>query len=53
MALKGATKHCVWGLCKSDLRYPDNLGEGTYFIRFPKLGNVKQGMIHLRKTEGN
>ena len=51
MALKGATKHCVWGLCKSDSRYPDNLSEGTYFIRFPKLGNVKEGMTHLEKQK--
>ena len=38
---KGSTKHCCWGNCKNDSRYPDKLPSGTYFIRLPKPGNIK------------
>ncbi|XP_061191757.1 uncharacterized protein LOC133199999 [Saccostrea echinata] len=35
---RGATKHCAYGLCKSDSRYMDRLGmEGVFFIRFPQF----------------
>ena len=34
---KGATKHCAYGTCKSDSRYPDRPEmEGVFFIRFPQ-----------------
>ncbi|WAQ96029.1 hypothetical protein MAR_028719 [Mya arenaria] len=29
-------KRCAWGLCKSDSRYPERLGEGVEFLPFPK-----------------
>ncbi|EDO36466.1 predicted protein [Nematostella vectensis] len=48
---KGATKHCAWGVCKSDSRYPEKLPEGTNFIRFPKPGNVKDGMTEWEKGQ--
>ncbi|XP_062601105.1 uncharacterized protein LOC134262791 [Saccostrea cucullata] len=35
---RGATKHCAYGLCKSDSRYMDRQGmEGVFFIRFPQF----------------
>ncbi|XP_048576644.1 uncharacterized protein LOC125559010 [Nematostella vectensis] len=48
---KGASKHCAWGVCKSDSRYPEKLPEGTNFIRFPKPGNVKDGMTEWEKGQ--
>ncbi|XP_066928361.1 uncharacterized protein [Clytia hemisphaerica] len=39
---KGANKHCCWGNCKSDSRYPDKLPPGTFFINFPQVGKVKE-----------
>ena len=50
MEAKGATKHCSWGLCKADSRYPENLREGTYFIRFPKPGKIKENMTQLQRN---
>ena len=46
---KGSTKHYCWGNCKNDSRYPDKLSSGTYFIRFPKPGNVKESMTQWEK----
>ena len=39
---KGANKHCCWGNCKNDSRYPDKLPPGTFFINFPQVGKVKE-----------
>ena len=50
---KGSTKHCCWGNCKNDSRYPDKLPSGTYFIRFPKPGNVKESMTQCEKDREN
>ena len=50
---KGSTKHCCWGNCKNYLRYPDKLPSGTYFIRFPKPGNVKESMTLWEKDREN
>ena len=50
---KGSTKHCCWGNCKNDSRYPDKLPSGTYFIRFPKPGNVKESMTQWEKDREN
>ncbi|XP_060578712.1 uncharacterized protein LOC132735740 [Ruditapes philippinarum] len=34
---KGTTKHCAYGTCNSDSRYPDRPGiENVFFIRFPQ-----------------
>ena len=43
-ARKGANKHCCWGNCKNDSRYPDKFPPGTYFIPFPKIGKIKESM---------
>ena len=51
MERKGATKHCCWGTCKSDSRYPDKLPEGTVFIRFAKPGNIKDSMTEWEKRQ--
>ena len=50
---KGSTKHCCWGNCKNDSRYPDKLPSGTYLIRFSKPGNVKELMIQWEKDREN
>ena len=46
---EGSTKHCCWGNCKNDSRYPDKLPSGTYFIIFPKPGKVKESMNQWEK----
>ena len=46
-----ATRPCSWGLCKSDWRYPKSMPEGTHFIRFAKVGKVKDGMTEWEKTK--
>ena len=48
---KGATKHCSWGLCTSDSRYPDKLKDGVFFIRFCKPGRVKDDMTNWQKEQ--
>ena len=48
---KGATKHCSWGLCKSDSRFPENLPPGTEFIRFPKPGKIKTSMTKWEEEQ--
>ena len=50
---KGSTKHCCRENCKNDSRYPDKLPSGRYFIRFPKLGNVKESMTQWEKDQEN
>lgn len=49
MFKRQGTKHCCWGLCKSDSRYPDRLPEGTFFIPFPKPGKVRDNMTQLER----
>ena len=41
---KGATKHCSWGLCKSDSRYPESMPESIHIL----LGLLKSEKL---KTE--
>ena len=54
---KGATKHCSWGLCNMDSRYPERMKEGVFFIRFVKPSHLKDAMSdwerqqNLKKTE--
>ena len=50
---KGATKHCFWGLYKSNSRYPESIPEGTHFTRFAKVGKVKNGMEKWEKNKQN
>ena len=38
---KGAAKHCSWGLCNMDSRYPDRMKEGIFFVTFAKLYRLK------------
>ena len=51
MAMREATKHCCWGKCNSDSRYPDKLPEGTHFIRFPKPGIVRDNMNEWERNQ--
>ena len=46
---KGANKHCCWGICKHDSRYPVRLPPGTIFISFPKVGKLKDSQIEWQK----
>ena len=50
---KGATKHCSWELCKSDSRYPESMPVATHFIRFTKVGKIKDGMTEWEKNKQN
>ena len=47
---KGTTKHCCWGNCTNDSRYPDKFLPGTYFIPFPKVGKIKESMTQWEKN---
>ncbi|XP_066919410.1 uncharacterized protein [Clytia hemisphaerica] len=47
--VKGANKHCCWGICKHDSRYPDRLPPGTFFISFPKVGKLKDSQTEWQK----
>ena len=51
MFKREATKHCCWGNCNSDSRYPDRLPEGTFFIRFPKPGKLRDNMTEWEKNQ--
>ena len=51
MIRRGGTKHCCWGKCNSDSRYPERLPEGTYFIRFPKPGKITETMTDWEKEQ--
>ena len=50
---EGATKHCFWGLCKSDSRYAESMPEGTHVIRFDKDRKVKDGMTEWERNKQN
>ena len=50
---KGATKHCCWGKCRSDSRYLEKSPPGTYFVRFPKPGKIKDTMTEWEKGQQN
>ena len=47
--MKKNTKHCSWGLCKSNSRYPERIPVVTHFIRFGKVRKVKDGMTEWKK----
>lgn len=51
MIRRGTTKHCCWGLCKSDSRYPEKLSQDTTFVRFAKPGIIKDGMTDWEKNQ--
>lgn len=51
MAKRGASKHCSWGKCNSDSRYPDRLTEGTFFIRFPRPKKITDNMTEWEKNQ--
>ena len=50
-------KHCCYGLCTSDSRYPEKLPEGTkfYFKFYPftKPGYIKETMTNWEKEKQN
>ena len=50
-ARKGATKHCCWGACNTDSRFLDKNPNGTFFIRFPKPGKLKDSMTDWEKQQ--
>ena len=41
---KGTTKHCSWGLCNMDSRYPARMKAGVFFTGFAKPGRLKDTM---------
>ena len=45
------TKHCCWGECKSDSRYPADMPEGTTFFRFPKPGKIRDNMTQWEREQ--
>ena len=51
MNKKGATKHCSWGLCNMDSRYPERMKEGVFFIRFAKPGRLKDTMSDWERQQ--
>ena len=51
MEKKSTTKHCCWGVCKSDTRYPDRMPEGTTFFPFAKPGRLREGMTKWEQDE--
>eukprot|EP00794_Sanderia_malayensis_P010599 gene10599-11720_t len=51
MERKKATKHCCWGVCKSDTRYPDRMPEGTTFFPFAKPGRFREGMTKWEQDQ--
>ena len=53
LSKKGTTKHGCWGNCVNDTRYPERLPPGTYFIPFPKVGKIKDGMTQCEKNKQN
>lgn len=50
---KGLTKDCCWALRTSDSRYPKRMPAGTYFIRFPKSGKVKETLTKWEQNVEN
>ena len=50
-------KHCCYGLCTSDSRYPEKLPEGTkfyfQFYPFTKPGYIKETMTNWEKEKQN
>ena len=46
-------KHCCYGLCTSDSRYPDRLPPETKFFPFAKPGVIKDGMTAFEKKKEN
>ena len=44
-------KHCCYGICTSDSRYPEKLPKGTYFLNFAKPGKVNEGMKKWQKDK--
>ena len=42
-------KHCCYGICASDSRYPGKMPDGTYFLPFAKPGKVKEGMTKWKR----
>ena len=44
-------KHCCYGLCTSDNRYPNKLPSGTCFLPFAKPGTIKDNMTEWEKRQ--
>ena len=51
MGKKEATKHCCWGKCKSDSRCPEQMPDGTMFIRFPKSVKICKNMTPWERKQ--
>ena len=49
--LKGSAKHCVYGVCRSDARYPERSPANMRWIPFPKVGVIKPGMEQWKVAE--
>ena len=51
MNKKGASKHCSWGLCNMDSRYPEPMKEGVFFITFAKPGRLKDTISDWKQQQ--
>ena len=51
-ASKGRTKHCAYGTCRNDSRYPERLPAGCKFIPFPKPRTDKEKCMRWIKACG-
>ena len=51
MNKKGAAKHCSWGLCNMDPRYPDRMKEGIFFVTFAKSYRLKNTMSDWERRQ--
>ena len=50
MNKKGAIKHCSWGLCNMDSRYPEQV-KRVFFITFAKPGCLKDTMSDWERQQ--
>ena len=50
---KGSHETFFLGTLQTDSRYPESMSVGTHFIRFVKVGNVKDGTTELEKNKRN
>ena len=48
--LRGSAKHCVYGLCNSDARYPERCPPDLTWIPFVKPGVIKPGNIFIYQS---
>ena len=47
---KGSYETLFLGALQTDSRYPESMSVGAHFIRFVKVGNIKDGTTELEKN---